>query len=108
EPEIATNSPRSISRFTSCNAANSESPDWYTLRRLRSSMRAIESASKNPEAAALTLPLTTAPLLIRILAGDRHDDRVAFLECAAGDLGDATVGDAGRDLAWLRILPDEH
>ena len=28
EPVMATNSPRSMERFTSCSAANSVSPDW--------------------------------------------------------------------------------
>src|SRR6185503_13658483 len=50
------------------------------------------------EDAEATLTLRAA-LLVRILAAERHDDVLSFLEIATGDFRDASVGDADRDLA---------
>ena len=48
-------------------------------------------------------PALLAALTLGVLSGDTHDDRLAFLELAAGDLRDAAIGDARGDFARHRL-----
>src|SRR3954469_13699244 len=52
--------------------------------------------------------LLTAALALAVLPRGSRDDRLAFLERAAGDLGDAPIADARRHLARLGLPVHEH
>src|SRR5262245_13313121 len=59
--------------------------------------------SKDARAARLLSALTLV-----VLPGNAGDHLLAFLELAAGDFGEAAIGEPGGHLARLRFTRDQH